>query len=181
MGQWRMQAVPGIRQVLRGQLHFSKEERNRLLVPLTGSGSDSQLLKYVTRIAHRKNSDITLMYVVEVDQELPLGAELPSEVKQGEKVLNDARDLLKKALDSRSSFVSTDLLQARFAGAAIVDEAVQDGVDAIVMGATVKKRLGVRTIGETVEYVMQNAPCEVVILRGAMSDSLLRELEMEIE
>ncbi len=173
--------MSGIRQVLRGQLHFSKEERNRLLVPLTGSDTDSQLLKYATRIAHRKNSDVTLIYVVEVDQELPLDADLPDEVRRGEKVLDNARELVRKSLDSRSSYVSTDLLQARSAGPAIVDEAVQDGVDAILMGATVHKRFGKRTVGETVDYVMRNAPCEVVILRGAMSDSMLRDLEMEIE
>lgn len=173
--------MSGIRQVLRGQLHFSKEERNRLLVPLTGSDTDSQLLKYVARIAHRKNSDLTLIYVVEVGQELPLDAELPAELLQGERVLENGRDLVKKTLDGRSSYVSTDLLQARAAGPAIVDEAYQDGVDAILMGAKVHKRLGKRTIGDTVDYVLRNAPCEVVILRGAMSESLQRELEMEIE
>lgn len=173
--------MSGIRQVLRGQLHFSKEERNRLLVPVTGSETDSQLLRYVARIAHRKNSDITLVYVVEVDQELPLDADLPLQVAQGEKVLEYSRDLVKKSLDNRSSHISTDLLQARAAGPAIVDEAVQDGVDAILMGARVHKRLGKRTIGDTVDYVMRNAPCEVVVLRGAMSEQLVRELEMEIE
>lgn len=173
--------MSGLRQVLRGQLHFSKEERNRLLVPVTGNDTDSQLLKVVARIAHRKNSDITLLYVVEVDQELPLGAELPSEVMRGEKVLTGARDLLKTSLDSRSSYVSTDLLQARAAGPAIVDEAMQDDVDAIIMAAGIQKRHGKRTLGETINYVLLNAPCEVVTLRGAMSDKLLRELEVEFE
>lgn len=173
--------MSGIRQVLRGQLHFSQDERNRLLVPLTGGDTDSQLLKYVTRIAHRKNSDITLIHVVEVDQELPLDAELPAEVIRGEKLLLNASVLVKKALDRRTSFVSTDLIQARLAGPAIVDEANQDGADAIIMGARVTKLHGKRTLGSTVDYVMKNAPCEVVILRGAMSDSLIRELEMEIE
>lgn len=173
--------MSGLRQVLRGQLHFSKEERNRLLVPITGGENDSQLLKYVARIANRKNSDITLVYVVEVEQELPLDAELPNLVMRGERALDNARELLKKSLDARSSFVSTDLFQARAAGPAIVDEAIQDGVDAIVMGATITKKMGKRTLGETADYVLRHAPCEVVLLRGAMSDALVRELEMEIE
>lgn len=173
--------MSALRQVLRGQLHFSKEERNRLLVPITGGETDAQLLRYVARIAHRKNSDITLIYVVEVDQELPLDAELPAEVVRGEKVLEQARELVSKVLDNRSSYVSTDLLQARAAGPAIVDEAVQDEVDAIVMGARVHKHHGKRTIGDTVDYVLRNAPCEVVLLRNAMSDSLVREQEMELE
>lgn len=173
--------MSGIRQVLRGQLHFNKEERNRLLVPITGKETDSQLLKYVARIANRKNSDVTLIYVVEVDQSLPLDADLPAEVSKGESILDNARDLVKKSLDNRSCFVSTDLLQARSVGAAIVDEAVQDNVDAIIMGAMVHKKLGKRSIGEAVDYVLRNAPCEVVLLRGAMNDTLVRELEMELE
>lgn len=173
--------MSGIRQVLRGQLHFSKEERNRLLVPLNGDEFDSQLLKYVTRIAHRKNSEIELIYIVEVEQELPLDAELPEEVLRGERVLQTASELLKKALDSRSSLVSTDLLQARAVGPAIVDEAIQENVDAIVMGAQVHKLHGKRILNESATYVLQNAPCEVVLIRAAMADTLVQELEMEIE
>jgi nucleotide-binding universal stress UspA family protein len=167
--------------VLRGQSPLNRNERNRLLVLLSGDNTDSRLLNYVTRIALPKNSEVRLIYVVEVDQELPLDADLPADAMRGERVLKTASEVVKQSLNIRSSMVSSDLLQARLAGPAIVDEAVQDGADAIVMGAIVTKRHGKRVCGDTVDYVMKNAPCEVLILRGTMSDSLVRELEMEIE
>lgn len=173
--------MASIRQVFRGQRTSENTERVRLLIPVAGNESDERLLTYVAKIAQRKNSDITLIYVVEVDQELPLDAELPTQVTHGEQVLQNAREILQKAVDSRSSAVSTDMLQARSAGAAIVDEATQDETDVIVLGANVIKRLGKRTVGETVDYVLKNAPCEVIVLRSAMPESLVLELEMELE
>lgn len=173
--------MSSIRQVLLGQRGADTEERTRLLVPVAGNDSDERLLNYVAKITQRKNVDITLMYVVEVDQELPLDAELPADVTHGEEVLERARETLRRAVDLRTSDVSTDMLQARAAGPAIVDEATQDGTDAIILVANVFKRMGKLTIGETVDYVLKNAPCEVIVLRNALSQSLVKELETEIE
>lgn len=173
--------MSGIRQVFRDQIRLGKEDRTRMLVPITGNDTDERLLGYICRIAERKNTDIALIYVVEVDQELPLDAELPAEFVHGEQVLQHARDIIRKVIDSKKSAVSTDMLQARLAGAAIVDEAIQDESDVILMAASVHKRLGKRTCGEAVEYVMKNAPCEVVVLRTAMPGSLVHELEVDIE
>ena len=44
-----------------------------------------------------------------------------------------------------------------------------------------RKKFGKRDYGDSVDYVLKNAPCEVVVIRGAMSDSLLQDLELEIE
>lgn len=49
------------------------------------------------------------------------------------------------------------------------------------MSARVTKRLGKRTVGDTVDYVLKNAPCEVIILRAPMGENLVHELEMDIE
>lgn len=173
--------MSAIQRVFRGSQPGPSEDRTRLLVPVVGNESDDRLLNYVARIAQRKNAEITLIYVVEVDQELPLDAELPAEVTHGESVLQNARNHVKQAIDTKSSVISTDMLQARLAGPAIVDEAIADHSDAIVMSAKVYKRLGKRTCGDTVDYVLRNAPCEVVILRGAMANALVQELEIEIE
>jgi nucleotide-binding universal stress UspA family protein len=59
----------------------------------------------------------------------------------------------------------TELLQARSAGAAIVDEAIERASDAIVMAARIRKRHGKPTVGDTVNYVLKNAPCEVIVVR----------------
>lgn len=173
--------MSSIRQVFRSQRSAETEQRVRMLIPVAGNDGDQRLLQYVSKIAQRKNSEITLIYVVEVDQELPLDAELPLEVTHGEQVLENAREALRSVIDNKSSAVSTDMLQARLAGPAIVDEAVQDESDVIILGAHVTKRHGKRTIGDTVDYVLKNAPCEVIVLRNPMPKSLMQELEMDLE
>jgi nucleotide-binding universal stress UspA family protein len=59
-----------------------------------------------------------------------------------------------------------DILQARDAGHALVDEAVTLGVDGIVIGVARSGREGqALDLGKTVEYVLRHAPCEVIVVR----------------
>lgn len=121
--------------------------------------------------------DITLVYVVEVQQSMPLDAELPDEINHGEAVLRHFADETRADLNSSSGHVYTELLQARSAGAAIVDEAMEKNADAILIGATLRRKFGRLTTGETVDYVMKNAPCEVIVLRQALPDWVTDSLE----
>ena len=66
--------------------------------------------------------------------------------------------------------VETDMLQAREIGPALVDEAIERGVDLITIGFTYKKQYGEFTLGETIPYVLKNAPCWVLICREPISE-----------
>ena len=59
--------------------------------------------------------------------------------------------------------VETDLLQARDAGPAIIDEAVEREVDLILIGVTYKRRFGQFSLGSVVPYILKNAPCHVIL------------------
>jgi len=59
--------------------------------------------------------------------------------------------------------IDTDILQAREAGLAIVDEAVEREVDLILMGVTYQMRFGQFSLGNVVPYVLKNAPCRVIL------------------
>jgi len=61
-----------------------------------------------------------------------------------------------------------ELLQSRRAGPAIVQEAVDKGVDAIVLGIPYTEQFGDFSLGETVPYVLKNAPCRVILWREPM-------------
>jgi nucleotide-binding universal stress UspA family protein len=62
--------------------------------------------------------------------------------------------------------LQTSLLQARDVAAALVDEAIESGVDAILVGLPYRKRFGGDfVIGRTIPYVLKHAPCEVWIVR----------------
>lgn len=170
-----------LRQAFRGQSHSEAVEKASILVPVTGSDSDERLLKVVERIVRRQKASVTLLFIVEVVQSMPLDAELPVECERGEQVLRNAQADVLRNLESKTSTVDTEILQARSAGAAIVDEAIVRESDAIIMSASIQRRHGRLSIGETTDYVLRHAPCEVIVIRQAMPDWLLKTLEVEVE
>ncbi len=139
----------------------------RVIVPVNGSKGDERVLTLVGEIVHRHPAFITLIYVVEVLQSMPLDAELPDEIDKGEQILTRAERFARSLLGNKGDRVTTDLLQARSAGAAIVDEAIERHADAIIMATINRVKHGRSTIGETAPYVLKNAPCEVIVVRLA--------------
>lgn len=147
----------------------------RLLVSVNGTAGDERALSVVGSLVHRHPVAVTLIYVVEVLQSMPLDAELPTEIERGETILSRAEEIARHGLEHRLDNVMTELLQARSAGAAIVDEAIDRHVDAIVLAAMNRIKHGKHTLGETVNYVLKNAPCEVIVIRQAAGAAGTRE------
>jgi nucleotide-binding universal stress UspA family protein len=141
----------------------------RVIVPVTGGEEDEKILALANELSASHQVAITLVYVVEVPQALPLDADLPLEIDRGERVLARAEKLSSNMLSGNNRQVTTDLLQARSAGSAIVDESIERGADAILMAARVRVVHGRQTTGDTAAYVLKNAPCDVLILRAEQS------------
>lgn len=141
----------------------------RVIIPVTGGSEDEKILALANELSVRNQVSITLVFVVEVPQALPLDADLPVAIDKGEVVLAQAERMASHLLSAEHQHISTDLLQARSAGAAIVDEAIERGADAILMATRVRVVHGRPSTGETVAYVLKNAPCDVVILRASES------------
>jgi nucleotide-binding universal stress UspA family protein len=139
----------------------------RILVPVDGSDADAEVMAVVADLVHQHHVSITLIHVVEVAQAMPLDAQLPDAVDRGERILGRAEQLARQQPGHRLSGVSSDLLQARSAGAAIVDEAIERHADAIVMATRNRIRHGKMTMGESVDYILKNAPCDVIMVRLA--------------
>lgn len=137
---------------------------SRIVVPVHGTKSDKRAIEVAGLISSGKSAEIVLVHVVEVAQSLPLEADMPAEVGEGEQALKNA-EAWARANTTQVGRISPELLQARSAGAAIVDEAVERGADVIVMALCQHRRHGQPTQGETVPYVLHNAPCEVVVTR----------------
>lgn len=116
-------------------------------------------------LVNGSNGIVHIMYVIEVPRELPLDAEEPDATARGEEILHEMEAVAKLSKCSTEA----ELLQARKAGVAIVHEAVDKQVDAIVLGTEVKHSYGVFTLGETVPYVLKHAPCRVIILRSGIN------------
>lgn len=168
-----------LRQAFRHPASDKSTTPYRLVVYVTGGPDDRRLLEIVEKIGQRHNTHITIAFVVEVQQSMPLDAELPAEIDRGEEVLRAAEEFATRCVGGRRESVRTELLQARSAGAAIVDEAIEDNANAIMLSCSIRKKHGRAVIGDTVDYVLRNAPCEVIVIRRGMSNWTPGELEQQ--
>jgi nucleotide-binding universal stress UspA family protein len=137
----------------------------RILVPLSGQPDvdDPALKVAVLLLSGRGGSEVSLLHVIEVPFERTLDTEDEPAVQRADEILTRAERLLaEKGVATRTSTV-----QARAAGAAIVDDANELGADLIVMGLRYKKRFGGQwDAGRTVPYVMRNSTAPVWCLRA---------------
>ena len=140
-------------------------EAKRVLVPINGSEVDDQAVKLACRLAKKSRGKVYVTYVIQVDRSLPLDAEIEQEIRNGEEVLDRAE----RIAEDQDYEVRTDLLQAREIGPAVVDEAIERGVDLIILGLSYKKKFGEFSLGSTVPYVLRNAPSWVIVCREPTS------------
>lgn len=138
---------------------------NRLLVPILGDSSDRQALELAASVAARTGTELDLVYVVEVAQEFPLEASLPQDMEAAERALDAATNYASIVFNGVQPRLHAELLQARAAGPAIVEEASHQQSEVIVMALRNQRKHGRATVGDTVPYVLKNAPCEVLIRR----------------
>lgn len=136
-------------------------EISKILVPVKGNGSDEEAIKVACSLARRNKCQVCALYVIEVARNLPLEAEIESEIKRSNEVLSRAISFA----DDMDYEIETTVVQSREAGPAIVDEAVEVGADLIVLGLPYKRRFGQFNLGETALYVLKNAPCRVLLCR----------------
>ena len=134
-------------------------EFRKILVPVIGTTADEEAVKLACNLTKRTKGRIWVVYVLTVKRSLPLDAEIEPEIKKAEAVL----DHMETFAEDQDYEIETDLLQAREAGPAIVDEAVERDVDLILIGVSYKTRFGQFTLGSVVPYILKNAPCHVIL------------------
>jgi len=131
----------------------------KILVPISGTEADEEAMKLACRLAKKDRSKIWAVYVVTVNRALPLDAEIETEIQKAEDIL----DHMEIVAEEQDYEVETDVLQAREVGPAIIDEAVERGIDLILMGVKYKRRFGQFSLGNVVPYVLKNSPCPVIL------------------
>ena len=131
----------------------------QILVPVSGTGADAETIRLACRLAKRDKGKVWAVSVVTIKRALPLDAEIESEIKKAEEILDKAETVAAE----EDYEIETDVLQAREVGPAIVDEAVERGVSLILMGITYKQSFGQFSLGNVVPYVLKNSPCPVIL------------------
>jgi len=134
-------------------------EFHKILVPVSGTDADEEAIELACRLAKKGKGKVRAVYVITVKRTLPLDAEIESEIRKAEGIL----DHVERIAEEQEYEVETDLLQAREAGPTIVEEAVEQEVDLILMGVKYKRRFGQFSLGSAVPYVLKNAPCRVML------------------
>ena len=133
-----------------------------VLVPVSGDSCDEEVVRLACDLLESSRSMIHILYVIEVDRGLPVDAEVAPAAAKGEHVLKDMESVAR----NYKCQLEAELVQTRKAGAAVVQEAAAKGVDAIVVGTSYKRPFGSYSLGESIPYILKNAPCRVVVSRG---------------
>ena len=145
----------------------SVNKMTRILVPLLSTGEvTDRIVALAAQMVRSRNGSAELLAIMEVPLMLPLDARVEEDEKLALEALERAETIAKKTL----THVSKRILKARHAGPAIVHEAELEAVDLILIAnMPVRVRNSLQQIDPTVEYVMKNAPCEVLVLSQGLN------------
>ena len=137
-----------------------------ILVPVVDHPASLDAVSIAAELARQSKGTVSLVHVIEVGRDLPITAEMENEARRGEDLLRQAQVLTQEGREINASY---QLLQARDAGQAIVDEAVERRVEVIILGLGYKPLLGQFQVGTTADYILKHAHCNVWIVRQPLS------------
>ena len=141
------------------------------LLGLNGGPTDPLVLKLGTEFAKASKAPLVAVHVIEVDW----SHELTEETQETTEIASAVLDMAEAAAEKSGVTLDTLLLRARDVGAALVDEAAAIEAQSIVLGLPFRKKFGGEfAIGRTVPYVLQNAPCGVIVVREPIATSEAR-------
>jgi nucleotide-binding universal stress UspA family protein len=143
----------------------------RVLVPMKlGDIGEEMVATAIALAQDDPGVEVEAITVVRVPRRFPLEGELPPDVAERVAAsLEEARALG----EDHGVEVATDVVRARSIGHAILEEARSRGADLIVLGSSPRWRRQSRFFSPTVDFVLRNAPCEVLVV--AFPDGVFEE------
>ena len=136
------------------------------MVAVSGNSADEDAVRFAAQMTDSRRGRLYIVHVIEVERSLPVDSDLTFHMDSGDDLL----DRMEGTARPYKCEVNSELLQARMAGPAIVHEAAEREVDAVVIGIPYKTKYSKFTLGEAVPYVLEHAPCRVVLWRGEMTE-----------
>jgi nucleotide-binding universal stress UspA family protein len=145
-------------------------EFRRILVPMKVGDIGEEMVATAIALAKEHGAEIEAITIARVPRQYALEGELPPDIAaQVDASLDEARAL---GADHGVE-VRTGVVRARSIGHAIVDEAKERGADLIVLGSSPRWRRQSRFFSPTVDFVLRNASCEVLVV--AFPDGVFEE------
>jgi hypothetical protein len=137
--------------------------KKNVLVVVTGSEQDRELVTLACTIAKSKKSQVYAVFGIEVPRTLPVDAEMAKESDQG----NGALDVATAVASQLNCPVEPEIVQSRSLGQSFVDESDVHGCSLIILGLPYRfARTGQVCLDETSQFVLKNAPHRVWLVRG---------------
>ena len=134
----------------------------KAMLSLNGGPTDELVVHLGCQLVKPNSGELVAVHVIEVDWRHELSEEMTDENLAASAVL----DLAEGIAEHYKVKLAGDLLQAREVAAALVDEAIELGADAILVGLPYRTRFGGDfALGTTIPYILQNAPCQVIVVR----------------
>jgi CIC family chloride channel protein len=138
-----------------------RADYERILVPMKLGDIGEEMVATAIAIAQDTDAEVQAITVVLVPRRFPLEGELPPDVAaRVEASLEEARGLG----EDHDVPVQAGVVRARSIGHAIVEEARARDVDLIVLGSSSRWRRQSRFFSPTVDFVLREAPCEVLVV-----------------
>jgi nucleotide-binding universal stress UspA family protein len=153
----------------------SVNKLTRILVPLLSkSEATDRIVALATQMAQSRGGNVELLAVIEVPLTLPLNARVEEDEKRALELLDRAELVARQCVTGMNKpGVNKRILKARKAGLAIVREAELQAADLILMANTpVRVRGNLQQINPVVDYIMKNAPCDVLVLSQGRASAL---------
>ena len=132
-----------------------------IVVPVDGSHASMQAVALACDIARKNKGRVYALHVIEVKRTLALDAPLQPEEDAGEGILAEAERVARK----QGFEIQGEILHAREAGPAIVDDAIERQADLIILGVPYQQVFGDFEVGRIPQYVLRSATCEVWLCR----------------
>lgn len=144
----------------------------KAVLGLNGGPTDELVIHLGCQLAKVSNAELVAIHVIEVDWRHELSEELSSENEAASALL----DMAEGIAEQYKVKLTGDLLQAREVAAALVDEAIEVGAEAIIIGLPYRQRFGGDfALGDAIPYIFKNAPCEVIVVREPVASSAQRQ------
>jgi APA family basic amino acid/polyamine antiporter len=135
-------------------------EVHRILVPMKLGIIGEEMLATAIKLASDHGAAVEALHVIRVPLEQALDEPLAEDQNRAEEALSEAKAL---GVDYGVT-VEGATVRARAIGSAIVERAREVDADLIVLGSAPRWRRQSRFFSPTVDYVLRNAPCEVLIV-----------------
>ena len=133
----------------------------RILIPINGAETDVEAVRLGCRLARRGKAKVMVVTVLEIRRSLALGTVQDTEMDRAEKLVEEAERMAREL----ETEIESELLQAREAGPAIVEEIAHWKADLVVVGMPFRQRFGEFHMGRTAPYILRHAPCRALLFR----------------